>query len=111
MGVPYDVGMLYKTIVAQGDFVDHDLNSNPWKLCTVTRVEEVKMMAWLNPIWATTILFWTTYAQMITFSVEQAATMEPNVGKFKIPAGSPTVFFVSAILITMADSSCHYGRN
>ncbi|KAH0640074.1 hypothetical protein KY285_036660 [Solanum tuberosum] len=101
MDVPYDVGMLYKTIVAQGDFVNHDLNPNPWKLYTVTRVEEVKMMSRLIPIWATTILFWTTYAQMITFSVEQAATMEPNVGKFKIPAGSLTVFFVSAILITL----------
>lgn len=121
MDVPYDVGMLYEmnpdgsriqhtdqfrcldkaAIVAQGDFEDHDLNPNPWKLCTVTRVEEVKMMARLIPIWATTILFWTNYAQMITFSVEQAATMERNVGKFKIPAGSLTVFFVSAILITL----------
>ncbi|XP_060213703.1 protein NRT1/ PTR FAMILY 6.2-like isoform X1 [Lycium barbarum] len=123
MNVPYDVGMLYETnqeasriqhseqfrfldkaaIVAQGDFEDHSNSApNPWKLCTVTRVEEVKMMARLIPIWATTILFWTTYAQMITFSVEQAATMERSIGKFTIPAGSLTVFFVSAILITLA---------
>ncbi|XP_016459900.2 protein NRT1/ PTR FAMILY 6.2 isoform X2 [Nicotiana tabacum] len=122
MDVPYDVSMLYETnpeiqhseqfrfldkaaIVAQGDF-DKRANSasapNPWKLCTVTRVEEVKMMARLLPIWATTILFWTTYAQMITFSVEQAATMDRSLGKFRIPAGSLTVFFVSAILITLA---------
>ncbi|KAK4377045.1 hypothetical protein RND71_003341 [Anisodus tanguticus] len=122
MDVPYDVGMLYETnleasriqhseqfrfldkaaIVAEGDFEDHANSApNPWKLCTVTRVEEVKMMARLIPIWATTILFWTTYAQMITFSVEQAATMERTVGKFIIPAGSLTVFFVSAILITL----------
>ncbi|XP_009781779.1 protein NRT1/ PTR FAMILY 6.2 [Nicotiana tabacum] len=120
MDVPYDVSMLYETnpeasriqhseqfrfldkaaIVAQGDF---DTSApNPWKLCTVTRVEEVKMMARLLPIWATTILFWTTYAQMITFSVEQAATMDRSVGKFQIPAGSLTVFFVSAILISLA---------
>lgn len=122
MDVPYDVSMLYETnpeiqhseqfrfldkaaIVAQGDF-DKRANSasapNPWKLCTVTRVEEVKMMARLLPIWATTILFWTTYAQMITFSVEQAATMDRSLGKFRIPAGSLTVFFVSAILISLA---------
>ncbi|CAN1215973.1 Protein NRT1/ PTR FAMILY 6.2 [Linum perenne] len=55
----------------------------PWKLCTVTRVEEVKMMVRLLPIWATTIIFWTTYAQMITFSVEQASTMYRNVAKNK----------------------------
>ncbi|XP_050366913.1 protein NRT1/ PTR FAMILY 6.2-like [Argentina anserina] len=75
---------------------------NPWKLCSVTRVEEVKMMVKLLPIWATTIIFWTTYAQMMTFSVEQASTMERSIGKFQIPAGSLSVFFVLAILITLA---------
>lgn len=60
------------------------------------------MMARLLPIWATTIIFWTTYAQMITFSVEQASTMERSIGNFQIPAGSLTVFFVAAILITLA---------
>lgn len=91
-------------IVAEGDFENKNVSSgpNPWKLCSVTRVEEVKMMARLLPIWATTIIFWTTYAQMITFSVQQASTMDRNIGTFQIPAGSLTVFFVSAILITLA---------
>ncbi|KAK4342000.1 hypothetical protein RND71_037816 [Anisodus tanguticus] len=122
MDLPYDVGMLYESttpeatriqhteefrildkaaIVAEGDLEDHSA-PNPWKLSSVTRVEEVKMMAKLLPIWATTIIFWTTYAQMITFSVEQASTMERSMGKFQIPAGSLTVFFVAAILITLA---------
>ncbi|XP_024019291.1 protein NRT1/ PTR FAMILY 6.2 [Morus notabilis] len=74
---------------------------NPWKLCSATKVEEVKMMIRLLPVWATTILFWTTYAQMITFSVEQASTMERSIGGFQIPAGSLTVFFVVAIMITI----------
>jgi peptide/histidine transporter 3/4 len=91
-------------IVLEGDFERDAYGSgpNPWKLCSLTRVEEVKMMVRLLPIWATTIIFWTTYAQMITFSVEQASTMERNVGNFQIPAGSLTVFFVAAILITLA---------
>ncbi|KAL4318571.1 hypothetical protein GQ457_18G003460 [Hibiscus cannabinus] len=90
-------------IVAEGDF-ERDVVSapNPWKLCSVTRVEEVKMMVGLLPVWATTIIFWTTYAQMMTFSVEQASTMERSIGGFLIPAGSLTVFFVAAILITLA---------
>ncbi|KAA0061599.1 hypothetical protein IC582_011911 [Cucumis melo] len=90
-------------IVAEGDF-EKSVSSapNPWKLCSVTRVEEVKMMMRLLPVWATTIIFWTTYAQMITFSVVQASTMERSLGNFKIPAGSLTVFFVAAILITLA---------
>ncbi|MED6120272.1 hypothetical protein PIB30_019422 [Stylosanthes scabra] len=92
-------------IVVEGDFeknLSGGSGPNPWKLCSLTRVEEVKMMVRLLPVWATTIIFWTTYAQMITFSVEQASTMERNIGSFQIPAGSLTVFFVAAILITLA---------
>ncbi|KAK7388700.1 hypothetical protein VNO78_23527 [Psophocarpus tetragonolobus] len=91
-------------IVAEDDFETNLSGSapNPWKLCSLTRVEEVKMMVRLLPVWATTILFWTIYAQLITFSVEQASTMERNIGSFQIPAGSLTVFFVAAILITLA---------
>ncbi|CAK9147125.1 unnamed protein product [Ilex paraguariensis] len=123
MELPYEIGLLYESspeasriqhtdqfrcldkaaIVAEGDFENKDCSTpNPWRLCSVTRVEEVKMMARLLPIWATTILFWTTYAQMITFSVEQASTMKRSLGDFQIPAGSLTVFFVAAILITLA---------
>ena len=93
-------------VVVEGEFEEGNAagssTAKPWKLRTVTRVEEVKMMLRLLPIWATTIMFWTTYAQMITFSVEQAATMERSIGKFKIPAGSLTIFFVLAIIITLA---------
>lgn len=90
-------------VVVDRDFEKHSGTApNPWKLCSVTKVEEVKMMVKLLPIWATTIIFWTTYAQMITFSVEQAFTMERTFSGFQIPAGSLTVFFVAAILITLA---------
>lgn len=85
---------------------DHTTNNimspNPWFISSVTKVEEVKMMIRLLPIWATTIIFWTTYAQMITFSVEQASTMKRYFGSFQIPSASLTVFFVSAILISLA---------
>ncbi|XP_062078033.1 protein NRT1/ PTR FAMILY 6.2 [Humulus lupulus] len=124
MSGPFNIAMLYEdapmeakiahteqfrfldkaAIVVEGDFEQNVSSSapNPWKLCSVTKIEEVKMMIRLLPIWATTILFWTTYAQMITFSVEQAATMKRNLGSFQVPAGSLTVFFVAAILITLA---------
>lgn len=54
------------------------------------------------PTWATTIMFWTVYAQMTTFSVSQATTLDRHIGKsFEIPAASLTVFFVGSILITV----------
>ncbi|KAJ1693772.1 hypothetical protein LUZ63_010470 [Rhynchospora breviuscula] len=73
-----------------------------WTLSTLTDVEEVKQVIRMLPTWATTILFWTVYAQMTTFSVSQATTMDRHIGRhFDIPAGSLTVFFVGSILLTV----------
>lgn len=75
---------------------------NKWNLSTLTDVEEVKLVVRMLPIWATNIMFWTVYAQMTTFSVSQATTMDRHIGKsFQIPAASLTVFFVGSILLTV----------
>ncbi|ESW29333.1 hypothetical protein PHAVU_002G061900 [Phaseolus vulgaris] len=73
-----------------------------WYLCTLTDVEEVKLVIRMLPIWATTIMFWTIHAQMTTFSVSQATTMDLHIGKtFEIPAASMTVFLIGTILLTV----------
>lgn len=75
---------------------------NKWHLSTLTDVEEVKLVIRMLPTWATTIMFWTVYAQMTTFSVSQATTMDRHIGSsFEIPAASLTVFFVASILLTV----------
>ncbi|GJN30007.1 hypothetical protein PR202_gb18280 [Eleusine coracana subsp. coracana] len=81
-------------------------SNNKWAACTLTDVEEVKQVIRMLPTWATTVLFWTVYAQMTTFSVSQAQIMDRriHIGPhhfFVIPAGSLTVFFVGSILITV----------
>nr|CAC00545.1 putative low-affinity nitrate transporter [Nicotiana plumbaginifolia] len=87
---------------------DNDLESNgtkvvinKWKLATLTDVEEVKLLIRMLPTWATTIMFWTVYAQMTTFSVSKATTMDRHIGTFEIPPASLTVFFVGSILLTV----------
>ncbi|XVF51703.1 hypothetical protein PTKIN_Ptkin04bG0205600 [Pterospermum kingtungense] len=75
--------------------------ANKWNLATLTDVEEVKLVLRMLPIWATTIIFWTVYAQMTTFSVSQATTMDRHIGSFQIPPASLTVFFVGSILLTV----------
>lgn len=73
-----------------------------WYLSTLTDVEEVKLVIRMLPIWATTIMFWTVYAQMTTFSVSQAKTLNRHIGKsFKIPPASLTAFFIGSILLTI----------
>ncbi|XP_047326953.1 protein NRT1/ PTR FAMILY 6.3-like [Impatiens glandulifera] len=75
---------------------------NKWEISTLTDVEEVKMVIRMMPIWGTTIMFWTVYAQMTTFSVSQATTMDRHIGKsFEIPPASLTAFFVGSILLTV----------
>lgn len=74
---------------------------NKWRISTLTHVEEVKLLIRMLPIWATTVMFWTIYVQMSTFSVAQAGTMDRHIGKsFKIPAASLNVFCVGSNLLT-----------
>jgi len=109
MIVPAYMIMIMIMIVPCCRFLDHAaINEEPaaepskWRLATLTDVEEVKTVVRMLPIWATTIMFWTVYAQMTTFSVSQATTMDRRIGpSFQIPAGSLTVFFVGSILLTV----------
>lgn len=72
---------------------------NPWDLCTVSKVEELKMIVSLLPIWASTVFVWTALAQMETFSVEEATTMNRQMGPhFKFPAASLAVFELVNVL-------------
>lgn len=72
--------------------------SNPWKLCTVTQVEELKILIRMFPIWATGIVFSAVYAQMSTMFVEQGMVMNTKVGSFTIPAASLSTFDVISVI-------------
>lgn len=75
---------------------------NNWKLATLTDVEEVKLVIRMLPTWGTSIMFWTVYAQMTTFSVSQATTMDRHIGKsFEIPPASLTAFFVASVMLVI----------
>ncbi|CAI0475546.1 unnamed protein product [Linum tenue] len=62
----------------------------PWRLCTVTQVEEFKAIIRLLPIWATGIVFAAVYSQMSNLFILQGDTMDKRVGhsKFKISAAN-----------------------
>ncbi|CAK9139431.1 unnamed protein product [Ilex paraguariensis] len=80
---------------------DHMKDSvDPWRLCTVTQVEELKAIIRLLPIWATGIVFSTVYGQMGTLFVLQGATMNPHVGNssFKIPPASLGIFDTLSVI-------------
>ncbi|GKU90340.1 hypothetical protein SLEP1_g4344 [Rubroshorea leprosula] len=82
---------------------DNVKSPNPWRLNTVHRVEELKSVIRMGPIWAAGILLITAYAQQNTFSLQQAKTMDRHLTKsFEIPAGSMSVFTMVSMLFTIA---------
>lgn len=90
-------------IVTEEDNLKSGQAPNFWRLNTVHRVEELKSVIRMGPIWAAGILLITAYAQQSTFSLLQAKTMNRHITKsFQIPAGSMTVFSYVTMLITIA---------
>ncbi|XVF43041.1 hypothetical protein PTKIN_Ptkin02bG0008900 [Pterospermum kingtungense] len=90
-------------IVTEEDNVKTSQAPNLWRLNTVHRVEELKSVIRMGPIWASGILLITAYAQQGTFSLQQAKTMNRHLTKsFEIPAGSMTVFTMFCMLSTIA---------
>ncbi|KAL2234984.1 protein NRT1/ PTR FAMILY 3.1 [Sesamum indicum] len=81
---------------------DNPKAPDPWKLTTVHRVEELKSIIRMGPIWAAGILLITAYAQQNTFSLQQAKSMERHLTKhFQIPAASMSVFTQASMLATI----------
>jgi len=73
--------------------------NNPWRLCTVTQVEELKAVVRILPIWASGIIFATVYSQMSTLFVEQGGTMDASLGPhFKIPPASLSIFDTLSVI-------------
>ncbi|KAK5774901.1 Nitrate transporter 1.7 -like protein [Gossypium arboreum] len=92
---------LNKAALIVGDEVKQDgLCENPWKLCSVQQVEDVKCLINIIPIWLTSVLGFLAMNQQGTFTVAQALKMDLHFGpSIKIPAGSVGVITLIAIAI------------
>uniref|UniRef100_A0A6N2N5R5 Major facilitator superfamily (MFS) profile domain-containing protein n=2 Tax=Salix TaxID=40685 RepID=A0A6N2N5R5_SALVM len=67
--------------------------------CTVQQVEDVKIVIKIFPIFACTIMLNCCLAQLSTFSVQQADTMDTKLGSLKVPPASLPVFPVVFIMM------------
>ncbi|EPS69660.1 hypothetical protein M569_05105, partial [Genlisea aurea] len=82
-----------------GDGAFENGGVNPWRLCSVTQVEEFKSIISILPIWASGILFSTVYSQMNTMFVLQGNTMDQHMGRsFEIPAASLSLFDTLSVI-------------
>ena len=71
---------------------------NPWRLCTVTQVEEAKCIIRMLPIWLCTIIYSVVFTQMASLFVEQGAVMNSKIGTFHLPAASMSAFDICSVL-------------
>ncbi|KAL6641526.1 hypothetical protein ACP70R_019707 [Stipagrostis hirtigluma subsp. patula] len=63
-------------------------NCRPWLLCTVTQVEEVKILVRMLPIWFTSVFYSAAMCQTATTFVQQGNAMDTKIGSFSVPAAS-----------------------
>lgn len=78
--------------------VDATGASASWKLCTVTQVEELKILLRLLPVWATSIIVSAAYSQMNTTFIQQGSVMDMNILSFSVPAAALLSFEVLFVI-------------
>ncbi|KAK4361910.1 hypothetical protein RND71_017151 [Anisodus tanguticus] len=72
---------------------------NPWNLCTVEQVEELKALIRVMPLWSTGIMLSINLSQS-SFPLLQAQSMDRYLTKgFQIPAGSFGMFLMIALAL------------
>lgn len=79
------------------------LNIDPWRLCTVTQVEEVKSILRCIPVALANMLVFSVVAQMQTWFVNQGYTMKRHLGPhFSVPPPSLSAVAIVVVLIEIA---------
>jgi peptide/histidine transporter 3/4 len=75
-------------IVRESSNNNNTTSTGAWKVCTVTQVEETKILVRMLPIILSTIFMNTCFAQLQTFSIEQSNTMDTDLFGFNVPGSS-----------------------
>lgn len=85
-----------------------DLDSNgmpmdPWNLCTVRQVEELKAMIKVIPIWSTGFTVAVCLTNQLSFLVAQASRMDRHLfSNFEVPQTNFIVFMILSLTIWIA---------
>ncbi|CAN4098895.1 unnamed protein product [Withania somnifera] len=89
-------------LITEEDTKPDRVAAEPWRLCTVQQVEDLKILIKLFPIWTTGLLLCTPLVIQASLAILQALKMDRHLGSdFKIPAGSVIVFTLISTCITI----------
>ncbi|XP_048561792.1 protein NRT1/ PTR FAMILY 6.1 [Triticum urartu] len=86
------------------DGEEEEQEEDPWRLCTVTQVEEVKILVRLLPVPACTVMLSVVLTEFLTLSVQQAYTLNTGLlaGAVRLPVTCMPVFPCLAIFLVLA---------
>nr|QWJ73382.1 glucosinolate transporter 1 [Isatis tinctoria] len=75
--------------------------SDPWTLCTMQQVEEVKCIVRVIPIWFACAIYYLAISIQMTYPVFQAQQSDTRLGSrgFKIPPATYVVFLMSSMTV------------
>ncbi|XP_044974793.1 protein NRT1/ PTR FAMILY 6.1 [Hordeum vulgare subsp. vulgare] len=83
--------------------LDQEGDEDPWRLCTVTQVEEVKILVRLLPVPACTVMLSVVLTEFLTLSVQQAYTLNTSLlAGVHLPVTCMPVFPCLAIFLVLA---------
>ncbi|KAJ1438975.1 Proton-dependent oligopeptide transporter family [Sesbania bispinosa] len=89
-------------IITPQDHINPDGSaSDPWNLCSMQQVEELKCLLRVIPIWVSGMLYYVSLVQQNTMLVFQALQSDRSIfnSNFKIPAASYTIFTMLSLTI------------
>ncbi|KAE8796979.1 Peptide transporter PTR2 [Hordeum vulgare] len=85
-------------VVTQSDMEERPEEATSWKLCTVTQVEELKILLRLLPVWITSVVVSSAFSQMNTTFVQQGSAMDMTILSVPVPAASLASFEVICVM-------------
>ncbi|KAJ1405273.1 Proton-dependent oligopeptide transporter family [Sesbania bispinosa] len=86
-------------IVTEEEAKDPNATPNLWKLATVHRVEELKSIIRMLPIWASGILLITSSSHLHSFVIQQARSMDRHLShSFQISPANMSIFSVLTMM-------------
>ncbi|CAN6351015.1 unnamed protein product [Urochloa humidicola] len=90
-------------VVTPGDVADDSGEPHLWRVSTVHRVEELKSIVRMLPLWAASITLIAAASHNFTFAIQQARTMDRHLTRgFQIPPATMIIFTTLTMLVTLA---------
>ncbi|CAK7340302.1 unnamed protein product [Dovyalis caffra] len=88
-----------KAAIVKNDDEKDSKSPNLWRLATVHRIEELKSIIRMLPVWSAGILLVTASSHLHSFVIQQARSMDRHLShSFEIPPASLSIFSILTML-------------